>query len=351
MRVDFIPIDDASGWAQALERFSDVPLYCDPGYVLAAALGDPAWLVVVHLAAAALALPLVVRQLPAFLGRSDLRDGESPYGYPGVLIDAAPADLPLLIQTLAGALAERGIVNVFVRLNPFRGMLLPGACRFGPPHAIALIPLKGGRELAFEGGDCAQHRAKVRKALKLGLQATWVAAPAPADLDEFQAVYEPTMDRVGASDFYYFPESYYRGLAAGLGGKLILVRVADAGDRVQAAGLFLVGSEGMYYHLGGRTGDSHYSAMHLVFEKAADLAADRGLKGIHLGGGLTDREDDTLWIFKRHVGRLTAHVQFAGIVADPGAHQGLVRRWCEAGGGEPQWFQAYRQPLAGRAGG
>ena len=95
----------------------------------------------------------------------------------------------------------------------------------------------------------------------------------------------------------------------------------------------------------------HSSCTHLVFETAADLAADRGLTGIHLGGGLTDREDDTLWIFKRHVGRLTAHVQFAGIVADPGAHQGLVRRWCEAGGGEPQWFQAYRQPLAGRAGG
>src|SRR3954471_10798120 len=64
-----------------------------------------------------LLMPLIVRDIPG----TALRDALSPYGYPGPVSDADPADLAFwerACAAMAGTLRANGIVTAFVRLHP-----------------------------------------------------------------------------------------------------------------------------------------------------------------------------------------------------------------------------------------
>ena len=70
------------------------------------------------------------------------------------------------------------------------------------------------------------------------------------------------------------------------------------------------------------------------------------LNAIHLGGGVTKADDDSLLQFKRRIGRGRSHYRVAGLVCDAARHQRLIDDWRGRSGRAPAWFQAYRQPLA-----
>lgn len=337
--VELIAITDgAERWDGVLASFSGADLYARHGYVSAAA-GDNALLAAVQGTAGALAVALVPHALPGGEGY----DAESPYGYPGVLTRGDVADCwPALRQ----ALATRGIVNLFMRLHPFADHSPCAELLIGPPHTTAWIPLHEGRAQAFAGGECATHRSQVNRARKLGFTTTIRVAPTTADLAGFRQLYDRTMERLSAGTAYRFDDTYYTRLAAGLGDDLALVSVIDAAGTAMVQALLLCGGLFGHYHLSARRDDVHNAAGNLLFEAMADHGATRGLHGIHLGGGMTKADDDSLLQFKRRIGRGRAHYRVAGLVCDAARHQQLIDDWRGRSGRPPVWFQAYRQPIA-----
>ena len=337
------PLAPATSAAVAALGRTDV--YHDPAYVSAVAgEGQAAYLLVED--GGLLLLPLILRPVPeavanaAALGRP-LVDAESPYGY------AAPVwsgDGERLWAAAATALAERGVVNAFLRNHPLAPWVepLPALLRAITSASTAAIPLDGGRAAAFGGSRVANHRSQVNRARSLGFTATVQAAPDAAALAGFRDLYERTMTRLGAADFYHFGDGHWRHLID-LGQRLALISIADPAGAVHNQALFMRGPEHAHYHLSARSDDAHNASGNLLFEAAADWALASGpCTAIHLGGGTSGAEDDSLLAYKRRIGKRDCTFRTAGLIADPVAHDALVAAWVGLSGKAPRWFQAYR---------
>jgi serine/alanine adding enzyme len=188
---------------------------------------------------------------------------------------------------------DRGIVASFFRFHP-----LLGNHRGVPVHVERL-----GRTVAWRLApriDLAEtmhkhHRRLARKAEREGLKAHVEAAP--ASLDEFIAIYERTMRRNAASDFYLFPAVYWQTLIGTLRDRLVRVDVRR-GAEVHASALVFATRPWLHYHLAGSSDDGRaLGASHLALLATARWGQDRGYERLHLGGGVGGRED-SLFEFK-----------------------------------------------------
>jgi hypothetical protein len=331
-------------WRALLPEDADV--YLDPGYAAAAALEDASWLIAAEADGARVCLPIVQRALPAWLDMDGWNDAESPYGYPGVVAEGNAAGWPTCWQEIIDALAERRVISVFVRLSP----LVP--CKAANPYLLpwtqptVWIPLQDGMEEAFAGSACRTHRSQLSRARALGFVSEIVEAPQQGELEAFRLLYEETMARVGAQEWYRFPAAYYARLAAALGPRLSLIRSRGPDGSTQVEALFMRGPRWGHYHLSARRAEAHNVAGHVVFHAAAEWGAAYGLAGIHLGGGATPRADDSLLVYKSRIGRRRAAFQCAGVPVHKEHFEGLVARWKRSAHREPARFQAYREQPA-----
>jgi hypothetical protein len=210
----------------------------------------------------------------AGIERDDPRDVVTPYGYGGPTADG-------FWDAYEQWASERGVVSTFVRFHP-----LYGNQRGAPIHVDELAPtvawrVDPGRDLL--AGLHFKHRNKVSKAENAGATVTQHEG-----LGEFVPLYEDTMRRVDADDFYFFEPAYWERL-----GELPLVRF-DAGidGEVVASALCLATPPWLHYHLSGTTdaGRSTGSST-LVLLEAARWAQANDYERFHLGGGLGGKED------------------------------------------------------------
>ena len=220
---------------------------------------------------------LLEHQGTVFAGveRDEPRDVVTPYGYGGPTGDGGFWD------AYGQWARERGLVSTFVRFHP-----LLANQRDAPIHVEPLAPtvawrLEPDRDLL--AGLHFKHRNKVTKAEKAGATVTQHDG-----LGDFVPLYEDTMRRLDADDFYLFEPSYWERLA-----DLPLARFDAAIDgEVVASALCLATPPWLHYHLSGTTdsGRSTGSSTLVLFE-AARWAQGHGYERFHLGGGLGGRAD------------------------------------------------------------
>ncbi|HTE59131.1 MAG TPA: hypothetical protein VK631_02200, partial [Solirubrobacteraceae bacterium] len=142
----------------------------------------------------------------ACLLRRDPPDVVSPYGYGGPVGAGPDPPLERFPAAYAAWCRARGAVSSFVVFHPLTGSAeSPASAMFHriPLGATVAWPLAGRDLLA---GMHRHHRRLVRRAQAEGLEVT--VDPAPTELASFAALYEETMRRARASDFYFFPARY-----------------------------------------------------------------------------------------------------------------------------------------------
>jgi hypothetical protein len=322
---------ETSRWDAALRDLGVTDVYCTRGYLEASAAlagGTPTLL---HLAGDGgdVIFPLLLREHPV--------DVVTPYGYGGPVALGGSPPVAAFADAYAAWCARRGAVTSFVLYHPlFANHELAAATGF---HRI---DLDGTVAWALDAGELLprmhrHHRRVVRKALGAGLETRIVEAP--ERLDDFAAVYDETMRRAGASDFYRFGSDYWRGLRE----HVPLVR-SDvlAGGRLVASMLGMGEPPWLHYHLGGSVeGAGRSGASHLALFRLAEWGQERGYSVLHLGGGVGGRDDSLLAYKLRFApdGLLPAAVGKA--LHDPAAYAELT------GSPDVDWagfFPAYRAP-------
>ena len=286
--------------------------------------------------------PLLVRPLP--FGEEGF-DAVTPYGYGGLLPRAEGSDPASAVRQLRDWCATNGVVSCLLRLHPLLGG--PGQLsgiddadveihEHGPTTAV------DPRRTAAETGRL-EGMSKGRKAdltiARRELRLDWGSDEEA--LDSFRRVYDDTMQRVGAGEFYLFPPEYYRALADGLGERFG-VALARRGDEVVGAAIFLADRRFAHYHLSGTTdAGRELKAGTLVVHAGAEWARERGCELLHLGGGTSGA--DSLFAFKKSFGGETYTYSYATLVADRERYDALVARRGEED--EPPrsgFFPAYR---------
>ncbi|HEU4349652.1 MAG TPA: GNAT family N-acetyltransferase [Actinoplanes sp.] len=236
----------------------------------------------------ALLLPLVLRTVPD----TDLRDAVSPYGYPGPVSDAGPADTAFWSdagRAMADLLCARGVVTAFVRLHP----LLPA-----PTEALAAVGtvVHHGQTVSVDLSLSPEemwtqthrtHRNQINKARRAGVE---IVVDDWDRLDEWIGTYHANMRRVGAADFYFFTPDHFHRLRAELGDRVHLA-VALAGDELLGGNLFFEHDGIMHTHLQAtRDGRTHW-ADKLLYHEIRRWGRHRGNHVYHLGGGVGGAAD------------------------------------------------------------
>jgi lipid II:glycine glycyltransferase (peptidoglycan interpeptide bridge formation enzyme) len=163
-------------------------------------------------------------------------------------------------------------------------------------------------------------------------------------LVEFEPIYRESMDRVGATGYYYFPPAYFQELSGTLGNRLwtCTARRSD-GDAVASILLVECGPI-VQYHLGGtRTTALALTPTKLLFDHAWRWAKARGRRVFHLGGGVGSAED-SLFYFKAGFSDQRLAFFTWQIVFFEEAYQSLEarRRQREPQAIRPEFFPAYR---------
>lgn len=115
----------------------------------------------------------------------------------------------------------------------------------------------------------------------------------------FREIYNATMDKDNASDYYYFAPSFYESVCKDLphNSQIFYAQLPDG--TIIASSIMLWANRRMNYHLSGsRREYQSLAPTNLLLYEAALWGCEAGCKTLHLGGGVGSGED-SLFAFKK----------------------------------------------------
>ena len=359
---NFISADHCDQWMNALESCGHYDTYHLPEYYLLAKEqkeGTP-YLFSFQEEDGVAVLPMLIRQTSDVQGleNSDFFDATSVYGYPGVLTNVhadfknAESFRSDFQKALRRVFHDKNIIAFFTRQNPLfqTSWLFEGigdVLKMGNTVAIDLAQSEHEQEINIMNN----HRRNIRKARQQG-----VVVFEDKDfkrMSDFILIYNETMTRNGALEYYFFSENYYDALKKSMRDHIRLF-VAEKDGVLVSAALFLVTGEIIQYHLSG-TPEKYlsFSGLKIILDEVRKWGARNGYRWLHLGGGLGSQED-SLFRFKSGFSKLRFQFEVIRAVMKPTIYNQLVSRkqcWIEAHGYEKRsdnYFPDYRAPIMKR---
>ncbi|MGI6701993.1 MAG: lipid II:glycine glycyltransferase FemX [Christensenellales bacterium] len=221
-------------------------------------------------------------------------DLASPYGYGGFVIEGENIDA--LNEEYRKYCKENFIISEFVRCHPVldnqtKLSNMYDIVELGPTITMDL----SDKEIIWQNIH-SKNRNVIRKAQKEGVE---IKQGNTQELyDAFIEMYNKTMDKNEAANYYYFERKFYDSIREDFADKSTLFYALYEGEII-AMSIMLFANMGMHYHLSAF--DMEYrdkAATNLLLYEAACWGNDRGYKTFHLGGGVGSKED-SLYSFKK----------------------------------------------------
>ncbi|HAL01308.1 MAG TPA: GNAT family N-acetyltransferase, partial [Exiguobacterium sp.] len=186
-------------------------------------------------------------------------------------------------------------------------------------------------------------RRNIRKARREGVT---IRLGRPEEYRDFARLYQMTMDKHQADARYYFDQTYFDHFADGRINNVLLL--AEHDGRIIAGCIVLTGRQFAHYHLGASDPASLVlRPNHLLFAEMIRWAKQAGFQALHLGGGTTRSNTDSLLAYKRS---FSANQTFFGLgtsILHATIYERLTRQF-ERQHPETQmghWFPLYRTPI------
>ncbi len=232
------------------------------------------------------------------LEKGELFDITTPYGYGGFIVEGE--NRSQLNEEYENFCNSKNIVSEFVRFHP----MLKNADSLGSMYEV--IPLGNtvfmdtSREDIIWQNLTSKNRNMIRKAQKEGLEVYWCRDP--KIIEPFMEIYNATMDKDSATDYYYFKQDFYNSILEDLKHNALWFYALKDGE-IAAISIFLFENKQMHYHLSAsRREFSSLAPTNLLLFEAAVWASKNGFETLHLGGGVGSGED-SLYKFKKAFNR------------------------------------------------
>lgn len=141
----------------------------------------------------------------------------------------------------------------------------------------------------------SKNRNVIRKAIKSDVKVFWGR---DEDLfQKFKPLYESTMNKDEATDYYYFDDNFYKSILDDLKYNMMFFYAVKE-NNVIAMAMILLANKQMHYHLSASNPEyNRYAPSNLMLNEAANWGVENGFESFHLGGGLGSTED-SLYKFK-----------------------------------------------------
>lgn len=304
-----------AGWDEIVRSFKDHDIYYLSGYVNSLYVnGDGMPLLFCYEKDGFKAMQVMLKRDIAdderFEGRIEkgtCYDLISPYGYGGWIFEG-DADKKSLFEEYDSWCAEHHIISEFVRFHP-----LIDNYRYSQDH-YEVIPL--GRVIAMDCSDkdliwsnmSSNNRNKIKRAKNLGIQ---IRHGGKEMLEDFISLYEMTMERNNATDYYFFNRDYYDTLTDCKDNCLIFEARTAEGELISSAMVLSANDKASYHLSGSRRMPGNLCENNLLLYEAALWANENGFRTFLLGGGLGSSEDN-LYKFKLGFNKKESHQFYIG---------------------------------------
>ena len=320
--IQIIEISQSKQWDDIVRSFSGYNVYYLSGYVKAFQIhgdGDPQ--LFYYEQDGLRAIYVYMKRKTAVEG---WYDSITPYGYGGVLFegDTSDANLEAFWNAYVQKMKEESIVCNFVRYHPVLAKAVP--------MKVVSEVIDLGKTVAFHLDSpeviwqniVPKNRNMIRKAEKNGIEIHHAA-----DMDlfkDFVQIYNTTMDKDNAEEYYYFGEEFYKSIHEDLNGHYEMFYATYEG-KIIAMSIMLFANKQMHYHLSGSVLEyRNLAPSNLLLYKAALWGCERGYKTLHLGGGVGSGEDN-LYKFKAAFNRESDYqFSIAKMIFDQEKYDALV---------------------------
>lgn len=293
--IKLIDLAHSSEWDEIVKSFVGWDIYYLSGYVKAFYIhgdGDPYLLY--YEEKGLRAIYVYMRRETSLVG---VYDSVTPYGYGGVLFDGDTSEekRKAFWDAYVAKMYEEKIADNFVRYHP--------VLKNAEPMKVVSNVIDLGKTIALDltspeviwKNIISKNRNMIRKAEKNEIEIRH-----GRDLElfhEFRRIYNITMDKDNAEEYYYFEDKFYESIHKDLHDNYEMF-YAVLNDEIIAMSIMLYGNRQMHYHLSGSMIEyRNLAPSNLLLYKAALWGCEQGFKTFHLGGGVGSGEDN-LYKFK-----------------------------------------------------
>ena len=293
--IQIFGIEQAKTWDKIVQGFAEYDVYYLSGYLRAFMIhgdGDPFLL---YYEGNGLKGVYVYMRRPTSI--EGVYDSVTPYGYGGVLFegDVSEKNKDAFLKEYLDTMEQEHIVDNFVRYHP--------VLRNAEPMKAVSNVIDLGKTITMDlaspeviwGNIHSKNRNMIRKAEKSGIV---IEHGQGMELfEKFIEIYNVTMDKDHAEEYYYFKLTFYESIHNDLRNNYEMFYAVLNGEII-AMSIMLFGNKQMHYHLSGSMIEyRNLAPSNLLLYKAALWGYEHGFKTFHLGGGVGSGEDN-LYKFK-----------------------------------------------------
>ncbi len=298
-----IEINSSEEWDSIVRSFKEYDAYSLSGYTKAFQIhGDGAPVLFYYenagLRGFNVAMKRDIAHDPLFKGKIESGkwfDMVTPYGYGGWLLEGE-GDTSHLDTVYTELCQEQNIVCEFVRFHPMWDNSFHMEQMYQVIYLGHTISMDLKDDETIWNNIISKNRNMIRKAEKNGIEI--VHGLDAERLMAFKKMYDATMSKDNAEEYYFFHDAFYNSILTDLPENAEVFTALYDGKPIAAA-IMLFANGKMNYHLSGS--DLEYRSLgptNLLLYKAALWGSENGLLTFHLGGGIGSHEDN-LFKFKR----------------------------------------------------
>ena len=295
-------LDQAEQWDAAVRSFKEYDIYWLSGYVKAFRIhgdGDPLLFFYEDDGTRGInvAMKRDVAKDEKFMGmieEGQYFDFATPYGYGGWIIEGE--ETKGLFNAYDSWLEKNGIISEFVRFHPL--IKNHDACRsfYEVIRLGEVVHMDLSSPELIWKNIISKNRNMIRKAVKN--EVVIYNGRFPEIYEKFRVIYNGTMDRDDAEEYYYFGSDFYKSVLEDLP-QNAQVFWAEKDGQVIAASIMIGANGYLDYHLSGSLREfGSLAPTNLLLYKAALWGCANGYRTLYLGGGVGSGED-SLYKFKR----------------------------------------------------
>lgn len=231
----------------------------------------------------------------------------TPYGYGGPIIIETNNKEELLKEydeQFSKFCNKNNIVSEFIRFHP----IYKNALDFKNIYEVEYSRKTIGTNLKDFNDPVQEEFSKnakreIKQALKKDIKVHIIENP--DNLDNFKKLYYETMERNGASEYYYFDENYFNEMILKLRDYILLIEI-EFESEIIASEIYLIKGKILHAHLLGSCSKLlELNAGSLIEAMAAKWGKEHEFEYIHHGGGRTSDPEDSLFKYKKKFGKNT----------------------------------------------
>ena len=248
----------------------------------------------------------IMREIEEKIDGETFYDIVTPYGYGGPIINYLKGNKENLLKEFEKSFSEYAkknkVVSEFVRFHPIFENAIDMKSIYNSTYMRKTLITKLDEEDVIQKQISKSARKNIRQALNKGV--TYKITEKPENISVFKDIYYSTMDRNNAIEYYYFDDEYFNNMLKYYRENIILIEAIFEGKTI-AAGLYFIYKDIIHIHLSGTLTEYLYLSPAYVLRYALILwGIENKYKLIHHGGGRSNSEEDSLYLFKKNFAKI-----------------------------------------------